>query len=100
MDFVEQMLSVIKLGFKMVFQLCAHFITALLNAWADDRVDVLRQRAIFMAHSSQTLFHNTAYGAPPPGMKGTHRFVSRIHQQDRETISSLYAQGHARHIGD
>ena len=50
-------------------------------------------------HRSYALFHNARHRAAPPGMKGPHRLVHRVGNQDGQAIRGLNAQHQSGTVG-
>src|ERR1019366_7768513 len=84
LHFVKQLRRVIKLRFEMVAYFRANVVTALVNPWADDSLNVERPSAKITPQFSHALFYNALHRAPPPGMKDTHRAPFRVHKNDRQ----------------
>src|SRR5438309_90085 len=66
-----------------------------MNSRPDGGFDVTRHSPKVAPHFSDTFFNNALDRSPPTGMENSNSLLLNIHQDDRQTIGSPYAQQHS-----
>src|SRR5580658_11298477 len=64
-------------------------VAALSNAWSDGSDQIFRPGAKLQPHAPHSVFYDARQGAAPPRMKGCHRPLLPIRQQNWDAIGSL-----------